>query len=334
MRCVLAIDSGGTKCHVILAGDDGRLLGWAKTVPKGESFLLDPGGRGRNQQVVLGSITQAIGDREYDELHISSVGNIPLGFLGSKPSWLQVHLVNEPIAAFRLAGVTCGVCALAGTGAFVHGRTPDGRTRHLDGLGPLLGDHGSGYTIGLRAIQATARAEWHPRRHTSLVPDVLSACHIRGEDVGRESLVTYMSRPRDRSEIAGVARFVSAAAARGDAVATQILRDAAADLASTVYDVVDQLSMKDDDYPFVGTGGVITGSDLYWEHLCVEVARFAPRLRPLRSDLPAVVGVALAALARMSKVDYEAAKGRLIGDVTARLAADGSAMEAADRQGG
>jgi N-acetylglucosamine kinase-like BadF-type ATPase len=225
------------------------------------------------------------------------------------------------MAAFRLAGVACGICALAGTGAFVHGLTRSGRIGHLDGLGPLLGDHGGGYEIGLRALQATARAAWHPRHHTTLVEDVLAACHLRGRGSAGQGLITYMSKPRDRSEIAGLSRIVAVAASRGDAVALRILQEAAAGLASTVYDLVDQLKMTEEDYPFVGTGGVITGSDLYWEHLCRKVREFAPRLKPVRSDLPAVVGVALGALAQMPGVDYETTKQHLMDEVRTRLEA-------------
>jgi N-acetylglucosamine kinase-like BadF-type ATPase len=197
--------------------------------------------------------------------------------------------------------------------------------RHLDGLGPLLGDHGGGYAIGLRALQATARANWHPRWHTAIASGVLAACRIRGQDTEREGLICYMAKPRDRSEIAGLARVVAAAAGQGDAVAMRIMREAAADLASTVSDLVDQLEIREEACPFVGTGGVIAGSDLYWEHLCAKVREFAPRFQFLRSDLPPVVGVALGALARMAGVDYEIVKRRLFDDMRARMEAEKSA---------
>jgi len=256
---------------------------------------------------------------------------VPFEFLlkNRSPTKLQIHLIGETVAAFRLAGVKHGVCALAGTGAIVYGLTRNGRVRSLDGLGPLLGDYGGGYEIGLRAIQAAAKSGWHPRHRVSFTDEIYAACGGFRDDPSGLSLIAYMAAPHDRSEIAQFARLVIGAAMKGDELAARILRDAAASLAATVYDVVDQLQMAGDDYSLVGTGGIISGSDLYWDHLCKEVKAFAPRFQPLRSDLPAVVGVALATLARMPAVDFETARNRLCACVRERLAAETAARNLA-----
>ncbi len=324
MRCGLAIDSGGTKCHVILVRDDGQLLGWARSDPGQHPAEGAVHGRGRSHRVIRDTIVEAIGSTRYEELHIGAVGPFAPELLSQDqtPARLEVHKITEPTAAFRLAGEGAGVCALAGTGAFVHGRTRDGRTCHLDGLGPLLGDHGGGYEIGLRALQAAARSGWHPRHRVSFARDVFEACGGRADDAYGWSLVPYMAAPHDRSEIAQFARPVVAAAAKGDPVAGRILREAAASLAATVYDVVDRLQMAGDDYAFIGTGGIIASSDFYWEHLCRDVRTFAPGFKPVRSDLPAVIGVALSTLACMEVADFEAAKERLCGCARARLEAE------------
>src|SRR5437899_818016 len=46
------------------------------------------------------------------------------------------------------------VLVLSGTGSCCFGRTADGRTAKVGGWGHLLGDKGSGYEIGLRALRA------------------------------------------------------------------------------------------------------------------------------------------------------------------------------------
>ncbi len=98
-------------------------------------------------------------------------------------------------------------------------------------------------------------------------------------------------------------QVVDSEARKGDAIATAILRQAAGDIAETVRDAVDVLAIGQEDYLLIGTGSVATRSDLYWEHLCAQVAEFAPRLTPWRSDLPAVLGVALIALNKLAAVD-------------------------------
>ena len=314
MRCILGIDGGGTKCHAILARDDGQVLGW------GESDQEDGpvrhrvfGGRGRSYYSIVKAVRDATAKIEYDELHIAAVTHsLPLNFLRQNgPTRIQIHPASEQAAAFALAGETCGIIALAGTGAIVYAVTRDGRTEYLDGLGPLVGDHGGGYEIGLRAIRATGQSGWHARHHTSFANEIYAACGAKKNDPRGHTLIGFMVAQRDRSEIAGFARIVNQAASKGDSVAQGILRDAAGELAGTVLDAVDNLAIADEDYALIGTGGIITHCDIYWERLCELIREFAPKLRPMRVDLPAVVGVVLSAMAQMPDIDLKAAKAKL-----------------------
>jgi N-acetylglucosamine kinase-like BadF-type ATPase len=312
MRCILGIDGGGTKCHAILVRDDGQVLGWGQSDQKGKNDERHRvfGGRGRSYYSILKAVVQAIGRIDCDELHIASVNNaLPLDFLRQdRPMKIQVHPISEYSAAFAQAGETYGIVALSGTGSIVYGKTRDGRAVYLDGLGPLLGDHGSGYDIGLRAIRAAAMAGWHPRHATSFANDIYRSCGGKANDRRGLSLIKYMIERRDRSAIANLARFVTTAAENGDRVAQSILEEAAADLAATVYDAVDILEISKEPYKLIGTGGIITHSNIYWNHLCKLVKKFAPRLRPTRSDLPAVVGVALSAMLQLPSINIRKAK--------------------------
>lgn len=337
MRYVLAVDGGGSKCHVILARDDGELLGWAASASPPEGGAAPPvfGGRGRSAAVVLETVRKALGTRVADELHVGVVGPFPREIdTAGRIRRTEIHVIDEATAAFALAGMRDGICVLAGTGAFVHGRTRDGRTRHLDGLGPLLGDRGSGYEIGLRTIQAAARSGWHPRHRAAFAGAVLAACGGRADDRDGVSLIDYMAVPRDRSEIARFARVALTAAAAGDTVAGGIVREAAAALAETIYDVVDQLGLAQTEYRMIGTGGIIAHSDLYWEHLCALTRGFAPRLRPIRADLPPVAGIVLTVLERLPDVAFDSARERLFAACRARLQAAESSGTPASGKGG
>ena len=61
------------------------------------------------------------------------------------------------------------VLVLSGTGSCCFGKTSDGRTAKMGGWGHILGDKGSGFEIGLRALKAvvfyfdrdgTWKADW------------------------------------------------------------------------------------------------------------------------------------------------------------------------------
>jgi N-acetylglucosamine kinase-like BadF-type ATPase len=322
MRCVIGVDSGGSKCEVAVARDDGEVLGWGRQDPPAAGPLqgVSVAGNGRTEAAISRAVQSAMAGVQCDEVHVAGplARNFDAVFSRHCRARLVLHhAVSEHEAALRLAGERFGVVALAGTGAFVFGSTRDGRTLILDGCGPLLGDRGSGFQIGLHALRAAARATWHPRHGTSLTR-VLELFHAHGPG-DPHNPAAYMAKEYDRSEIARLATTVNEAADSGDRVAKSILCRAAGELAASAYDVADRLGMRSDEYPLVGTGGVISHSRIFWDHFCRMVRRFAPKWRLLRSDMPPVLGHVLAAAQRLPEIDQEAFRARLLESAGARI---------------
>ena len=68
-----------------------------------------------------------------------------------------IHATNDletALAADTRRKQIARVLVLSGTGSCCFGQTPDGTTSKLGGWGHILGDKGSGYEIGLRALKA------------------------------------------------------------------------------------------------------------------------------------------------------------------------------------
>lgn len=320
---ILALDPGGSKCDAVVVEPDGTVVRRVRVTRPGQS--------GRCRAVVREACQRARQGLRYRRWQIAT------------PLWpwsrrTRVWFFKETQAALRLAHESWGVVALAGTGARVDGYTPDGRWCWLDGLGPVLGDAGSAYQIGRAALRAVARAIQHPRHATSLKGVVLDYCEAIARcmkvnmdqavlarlrvremqqlaldpDIARlDWLICFSLRPQDRSVFAGLARLVDEQARAGDAVATRILREAAADLACTVHDLADRLGILQAEMPCVGMGSVLTRSDVYWEAFSAAVREFAPRFRLIRVVEPPVLGFALAALDKWH--------GRAVSEVQARL---------------
>jgi N-acetylglucosamine kinase-like BadF-type ATPase len=181
---------------------------------------------------------------------------------------------------------------LAGTGAFAHATLEDGRSSHLDGSGPLLGDFGGGYHVGRMALNATVRSDWHPRHRTSLRERVLR----RFEVPTPQALFGLNLFAQDRSVVASLANLVSQEAEAGDAVSRAILVRAAETLAETFRDLVSVLGMAEEQQTVVGTGSLIRCSDVYWQALARQIAMIAPRFVACRLLQPPVVGLAILAL--------------------------------------
>jgi N-acetylglucosamine kinase-like BadF-type ATPase len=309
MPLVLGVDAGGSKCEALVVDLDGRVRGWGRVTPEDPAAGRSWSGSGRSRESVLAAVGRALAGLDPDLLYVSGLGrwDVPELLAKVNPGRVEVVPVAEWQAPLALVGETCGVVALAGTGAFVFGRRRDGRQLHLDGAGPLLGDWGSGYQIGAAALRAVVRATWHERHATVLVETVRQ---VLGFDVvaqGVGGLVGWVHDPRDRAEIAILARWVDEAARAGDAVAADIIAGAAGAQAEIVADLVSRLDIAAEPYALVAAGSVATRSALYWRTLSERVAAFAPNLAPIVPAAPQVVGMVLGARQRL------AATGRLTG---------------------
>jgi glucosamine kinase len=210
-----------------------------------------------------------------------------------------------------LVGAKAGIVVLAGTGAFAYGRARDGRELHLDGIGPLYGDHGGAYQIGLAAARAAGRAEWHERFATSLRETVVAACRALAGNPSDFDMTAYMLEPRDRSELASLAKLVNDDAVKGDRIARSIIVQAADDMVDTLRCVIDRLDMSDEVLPLVGTGGVAVHSHIYWERVTARILEFAPKLQPVLPDKPQVLGLILE-MAEALGLNSEAFRDRLL----------------------
>lgn len=304
MQCILAVDSGGSKSESVLVRDDGTVLGWG--------ICRIPGVNGRSQRATREAARAAMASVQADirVLHVACLGaNMAKGLSNSSgPFVVQAHLLDEHEGPLNLVDREHGVVVLSGTGAFVHVEAPDGRTLRLDGLGPLLGDCGSGYQIGLRAIRAAVRSSWHPRRRTALEEAVFAAFNVRDPMEMIPLNFDYL----DRCVVAAIAADVDRLAEAGDVIARRILEEAAETLAETLRDAIDSLDLAAEPLAMVGTGSVAKRSAIFWTHFCRLAAGFAPNLIPMLEPLPSAAGMALAMLRRLPGVNQAVARENLI----------------------
>lgn len=295
MILLLAVDSGGSKCEAICVDPGGNLVGRAhrdfRTV-SGARFI---GGLGRSERLVADTIRAALPDPlNAAELHVCGPLPNPLVPELRQVQSIAHHVVLEKDGPLALVDTRAGIVVLSGTGAFAYGRRHDGQEILFDGLGPLYGDYGSGFQIGLAGIRAAGRSSWGHRHETALTMPILEACRDQSGMGSEFNMMAYMADIRDRSEIASLARIVDRVADEGDSTAISIIRRAAADMAETVRCVVNHLDVAQADLPLIGTGSVATNSRRYWTELTECVLTFAPGLKPNLPKVPAVFGLGLA----------------------------------------
>ena len=137
------------------------------------------------------------------------------------PFALETDVVAAHAGAF--AGAT-GIVVSGGTGAVTFGADEFGARVYADGWGPILGDEGGGYWMGVEALRATCRSLDGRATHTNLAPAVMEALSVTSAD----ELVHLIHAPESpRARVASLARVVSNCAEEGVPEAVEIRSRAA-----------------------------------------------------------------------------------------------------------
>jgi N-acetylglucosamine kinase-like BadF-type ATPase len=207
----------------------------------------------------------------------------------------RVLIVNDALLAL-VAGVDRGpgVVVIAGTGAIVYGRNARNQAARAGGWGHLLDDEGSGYWIGVRALQAIMREADGRGPATDLTRRILS--HF-GVSVASDLVHVVYYRDLRRQEIAALSVLVDQAREAGDSMACQILDLAAAELGRSAASVTTRLGLAAEPFTYVLAGGVFRVVPWLAGALKQRLVAIAPRSRAVVLDVEPAVGAVRLALA-------------------------------------
>lgn len=224
---VLGIDSGGTKTLAVFVSEAGEVA----DLVTGQG--LDPT-RATDAEAELNGFLAPLARAEAVTLGLPYHGEI------ARFSAMQVRVAagrmgpaarvcnDVEIAHIGAFGGGNGVLCLAGTGSMAWAKGPIGIAR-AGGFGDLIGDEGSAFRIGQRAL-AQLSQEVDGRRTAS----PFGAALIEALGIAAAELIEWTyGHANPRAGIASVARTVSRLAEAGDGTAQDILRNAGAELAAT-----------------------------------------------------------------------------------------------------
>jgi glucosamine kinase len=271
---VIGIDAGGTRSRACLArsGPGGAVLGRGSGGP-GNALSVERADLTRHlTQAVAGALAEAGADgggAEGGGPHgdvRARVRAVFGGFAGAAEGIgperghdLAASCLSAALLANGIRGAVVGVggdtevalaaapgapldglVLIAGTGAIATRLTGGRRSAVADGHGWLLGDGGSGFWLGVRAVRAALEALDGRGPWTSLVARVTA--HYLGPAADRpeagwgfsrrwklEEAIVTSAYGQPPAHLAGLSRYVVEAASGGDTVAAALL-DRAADL--------------------------------------------------------------------------------------------------------
>ena len=295
---VLGIDAGGSKTIALLADEEGRIVGEGRAgaanlqtegeleVEKILHTVIERATDGRPLSPAAVCLGMAGVDRQDDALIIRDV----MRRLGFRTNALIVN--DALIALVAGAGSSPGVVVISGTGAIAYGVSHHGVAARAGGWGPTLGDEGSGYWIGRRALAAVMRDVDGRGPQTDLTRLVLRHLSLERPE---ELVAEVYHQPQARRTIASLGTVVDGAREDGDPVAIDIMANAADELALAAASVISRLDMRGEQFPILLAGGMLRESVWLSAELRRRMAEVAPRasVGPLTHE-PAIGAVRLA----------------------------------------
>ncbi len=302
MSIFLGFDAGGTKTDGVLIDSAGRLLAEAR----GSGANPMRSGFARACDVLGETAQQVLSEAHRDP---DTIAAICAGVAGAGSSRVARRITSYLTRAFPNASVRVitdielalraaaaegpALAIIAGTGSVVGGRNSAGKIARAGGWGPWLGDDGSAYDIGRRAVKAALRARDAVGPATTLGEKILLAQETHDWQV----VLGRIAKHPD-SVFPPVFPLVTESALAGDVVSQDILASAGKALAQLAASVIANLGLQNESFLIAKSGGVFAEPSQVESVLSAELSRIAPHARIESLRLPPAR--AAAELARQS----------------------------------
>ncbi|TDF95562.1 N-acetylglucosamine kinase [Paenibacillus piri] len=328
----IGIDGGGTKTACIIGDGCGNVL----AVCYGESSNMNSQPWAEVKHVLWTLIRRVL---EVSDSEESQIAGVFLGLAGADRAEnkqqfiaflreqftadISVTIQNDAITA--LAAGTWGeggIVLISGTGSIAYGYLPETDTYvRVGGWGYLLGDEGSGFAIGQKALTAVMKQHDGRGERTALTELVLKEWSL--PDPNR--IITHVySQPNVRSAVAGISKLAVAAAKAGDPTAASIVSDAAEQLAELAAAVNSKLAKLQPDASLSGMPLMLSGG-LFSDDWFMELFRERKEIRNSgltirRLTIPPVAGCYVLALKQAGITITDTVKQRIAAWETRREA--------------
>jgi N-acetylglucosamine kinase-like BadF-type ATPase len=242
----LGVDGGQSSTIAMIGDEHGHIAGWASAGPCNHVGASE--GRAKFLRVMRECLAHAATKAglvaEKPKFKAACLGMS--GGPDDKAALLAELIAAEHVivthdAKIAWAGATegePGIIVIAGTGSIAYGENAHGETARAGGWGYIYGDEGGGFDIARQALRAALREHegWGPR--TALTPAIVE---LTESTDANDALHRFYTTEWPRQRVAEIAIAVDRIAGEGDPVATDILRNAAQQLALLAASVRRQL---------------------------------------------------------------------------------------------
>ena len=301
MNYYIGLDGGGSKTKCILCDISLNILSDAKT--ETSNFLI--AGTDKTASSIINVILECCSKAGISPENISG---IVIGTTGagrsSDAQKLQTSVLNiadsknitiksftvVSDARIALEGAFSGnpgSILIAGTGSIMFGKDRNGKIHRVGGLGRLIGDEGSGLTIGKKGLNLLAKYYDGRIKSTKLASKIET-------QFGIEDQTMIINRVYgEEIKVQDVAPLVIAAADEGDKSCHEILDRETDELILHINAMNDKLNEEKMRIAFIG--GLISNKNIYSDLLKKKISLYFPQIILQQPDYPPEIGAVIMA---------------------------------------
>ena len=280
MHYVLGFDGGGTKTECVLMDAAGKILARCfsgpsnpyrvgvesatREIERAADLCLQETQIGRNAVAAIGAGLAGTGNPELKEGMRASVS---AAFPGA-----AVSIFTDLETALAAAGEGPVIVLVAGTGSAAIGRNLEGQIWRTGGQGPRLGDDGSAFDIGNRAVARAMKEREQRGTDSDLGIKIL-------KQLGYASWQELQQRAIAEPDMVFPTVFpiVATSADAEDPAAREILLQASGELSSLVNAVAEHSGQGRENTRIVKTGGMVGRSAFFDAQLDAALKRIFPQ---------------------------------------------------------
>lgn len=308
MKYYIGIDGGGTKSVCVIADENKKQLFECKGGPT--NFLLL--GIEPVSETILSLISQC---KEKLGIHYNQLEAVFIGSTGAgrrldaqqlesgvravaqknSVNLKNIFVDSDALAALEGAFLgNPGSILISGTGSIMYGKDDKDKLYRVGGFGRYIGDEGSSYQIGRRALMAVAR-QLDGRSVPTLITNLLQKeYHILSQD----DLITQIYR--NHFEIPPVAKLLLQAAEQGDAIANQIVNEEIDELLLHIRTMEKKIAVQVLEVSFIGS--LIVKDNIFSLKLRERIKAELPNVSLKEAKSAPAFGAVLLGLKRMNSL--------------------------------
>ncbi len=307
MKYIIGIDGGGTKTDCAAADLEGNIL--FKTKGNPSNFLIE------GTEKVSGSILDLINkckdklDFNYSDIEMIFIGTAGAGRKDDaemlKKSFIDfskskgidfANFIVESDARIALEGAFSGnpgAILIAGTGSIIIGKDSAGNIHRAGGFGRLIGDEGSGYSLGRKGLNSVSK-QFDGRGGFTLISKYVEE---KLDINSAEKLITEVYK--NNLAIASVAPFVISAAENSDETALRIINEEIEETLLHISAIKQKLSINELNLSLAGS--LINNDNFYSKKLKEKIKKYFPEIKIQLPQNSPVMGAVLMAKGLIAK---------------------------------